>query len=215
MKNIIVFDLDGTLWDTADATYKVVNDYLKNNNYSFGVSKDVIVENMGFEFDVCAEHYFPKLDKKEALELLTKIHEEYDKLLEDGTVVGNIYPNVTETIKKLSNKYYIGIVSNCSSRVYIESFIKTAKVDKYINDYVAASNYFISKAEAIRKMKEKYQAEKLAYVGDTLKDQVSAVDAGGIFVCARYGFGEEVVAKYSFEDISELPSLIPYVFDEI
>ena len=214
MKNMIVLDLDGTLWDTSDATYKVVNDYLKNNNYSFEVSREVIVENMGFEFDICAEHYFPKLEKKDALELLTKIHEEYDKLLEDGSVVGNIYPNVTETIKKLSSKYNVGIVSNCSSKIYIESFIKEAKVENYIVDYVAASNYFISKAEAIRKMKEKYQAEKIAYVGDTLKDQVSAVDAGGVFVCARYGFGEEVVAKYSFEDISELPSLMTYVFEE-
>ena len=214
MKNMIVFDLDGTLWDTSDITYKIVNDYLKKNHYNFEVSEEVIIENMGYEFDVCAEHYFPKMEKKKALELLTNIYEEYDQLLEAGSVVGNIYPNVTETMKKLSEKYNLCIVSNCSSEIYIKSFIKVAHVEKYIIDFIAASNYFISKAEAIRKMKEKYQAEKFAYVGDTLKDQVSAVDAGGVFVCARYGFGEDVVTKYSIHDISELPSVMSYVFEE-
>ncbi len=214
MKDMILFDLDGTLWDMSLATYDVVNNYLKENGYDFSVSKEVIVKNMGFEFDVCAEHYFPNLDKKDALDLLNKIYEEYDKLLNDGKLIGKIYPNVTDTIKKLSKKYNLCIVSNCSSKVYIKSFIDMAGVGEYIIDYMAASNYFISKAEAIRKMKEKYQANRIIYVGDTLKDQVSAVDAGGVFVYAKYGFGEELVSKYVIEDISELPTLIPYIFEE-
>ena len=214
MKNMILFDLDGTLWDTADATYKIVNDYLKENNYKFEVSKDVIVNNMGFEFDVCAERYFPKLDKKEALDLLTKIYDYEEELLKDGLVIGKIFPNVKETFEKLSKKYTICIVSNCSNKSYIKSFIDTADVADYVVDYIAASNYFISKAEAIRKMKDKYQANKIVYVGDTLKDQVSAVDAGGIFIYAKYGFGEELYSKYSINDISEVPSLVSYIFEE-
>ena len=214
MKNMIIFDLDGTLWDTADATYQIVNDYLKNNNYSFEVSRDVIVENMGYEFDVCAEHYFPKLEKKDALELLEKIYQEEEKMLEEGLVIGKVFPNVEETFEKLSKKYTLCIVSNCSSKSYIKSFIKTAHVEEYVTDYVAASNFFISKAEAIRKIKNKYQAEKVIYVGDTLKDQISAVDAGGVFVCAKYGFGEDVVTKYSIEDIREISSVASYIFEE-
>lgn len=214
MKNMIIFDLDGTLWDTAEATYKIVNDYLKENGYSFEVSQDVIIENMGFEFDVCAEHYFPKLDKKEALMLLDKIYEKEAELLNQGFVIGKVYPGVTETIKKLSKKYNICIVSNCSNDFYIESFLKTADVSSYVVDYIAASNFFISKAEAIRKIKKKYMAEKAIYVGDTLKDQVSAADAGCQFVCVRYGFGDGVVSKYSIKNIEELIGLASYVFEE-
>ena len=214
MKNMIIFDLDGTLWDTADATFKIVNDYLKENGYSFNVSKDVIVENMGYEFDVCAEHYFPKLEKKKALELLDKIYEWEAQLLKDGLVIGKVFDNVKDTIEKLSKKYILCIVSNCSNDFYIESFIETANVSKYITDYVAASNFFISKAEAIRKIKNRYQAKKVIYVGDTLKDQVSAVDAGGTFVYAKYGFGDDLVSKYSITDISQLTSLASYIFEE-
>ena len=29
MRNMILFDLDGTLWDTADKTYEIVNKYLE------------------------------------------------------------------------------------------------------------------------------------------------------------------------------------------
>ena len=214
MRNMIIFDLDGTLWDTADATYEIVNNYLKDNGYSYTVDKEVIVNNMGFEFDVCAERYFPKLDKKDALELLTKIYDYEEELLKDGLVIGKIFPNVTETIKKLSEKYLICIVSNCSSKAYIKSFIDTANVGEYVTDFIAASNYFISKAEAIRKIRDRYQANKIAYIGDTLKDQVSAVDAGGIFVYAKYGFGEDIVCKYSIKDISELITLTSYIFEE-
>ena len=214
MKNMIIFDLDGTLWDTSEDTYIIVNDYLKKNNYNFTVDKDVIVNNMGYEIDVCAEHFFPKLEKKEAIALLEKIYAEENKMLENGLVIGKIFSGVSEAIKKLSKKYNLCIVSNCSNKIYIESFIKAAKVKDYIIDYMAASDFFISKAEAIRKMKDKYQAQKVIYVGDTLKDQVSAVDAGGIFVYAKYGFGEELISKSFINDISELYSLTPYVFDE-
>ena len=214
MKNMIIFDLDGTLWDTAEATHKFVNDYLKENGYSFEVSQDVIVENMGYEFDVCAEHYFPKLDKKDALLLLEKIYEKESEQLDKGLIIGKIYPNVTETFEKLSKKYYVCIVSNCSNDSYIESFLRTANVSSYVTDYLAASNYFISKAEAIRKIKNKYQAEKVIYVGDTLKDQVSAVDAGGTFVYAKYGFGDQLYSKYSIQDIKEMVTLTSYIFEE-
>ena len=63
-------------------------------------------------------------------------------------------------------------------------------------------------------MKDRYQANKIAYIGDTLKDQVSAVDAGGVFVYAKYGFGEDLMSKYSINDISELISLTSYIFEE-
>lgn len=214
MKNMIIFDLDGTLWDTADATYKIVNDYLKENGYPFQVSREVIVDNMGYEFDTCAERYFPKLKEKEAKELLAKIYEREGELIEDGLVMGKVFPHVSEIIAKLSKKYILCIVSNCSNDFYIENFIQEANVSDYITDYVAASNFFISKAEAMRKVKDKYKAEKIIYVGDTLKDQVSAVDAGGTFVYAKYGFGDNLVSKYSIHDVTELPSLASYIFEE-
>jgi len=135
-------------------------------------------------------------------------------LLKDGLVIGKVFDNVKDTIEKLSKKYILCIVSNCSNDFYIESFIETANVSKYITDYVAASNFFISKAEAIRKIKNRYQAKKVIYVGDTLKDQVSAVDAGGTFVYAKYGFGDDLVSKYSITDISQLTSLASYIFEE-
>ncbi|MBP5678401.1 MAG: HAD family hydrolase [Bacilli bacterium] len=214
MKNMIIFDLDGTLWDPADETCRVVNDYLKENGYPFEVSRDVIVDNMGYEFDVCAERYFPQLEEKEAHQLLEKIYDREVELMKDGLVMGKVFDHVSETIEKLSKKYMLCIVSNCSNEYYIENFINAAKVSKYITDYVAANNFFISKAEAIRKVKSKYKADKIIYVGDTLKDQVSAVDAGGVFVYAKYGFGDDLYSRFSIHDIHELSSLASYIFEE-
>ena len=214
MKNMIVFDLDGTLWDTSDSIYQLVNNYLKENGYTFEVSKDVIIENMGYEFDICAHNYFPKLEKKEAMELLDKIYDESEKKLEDGLEIGKIYPGVFETIKKLAKKYYICIVTNCPRKAYVESFIRSARVEEFITDYYVASSFFISKAEAIRKLQDKYHAEKVVYVGDSMKDQISAVDSGGTFVLAKYGFGEDMVSKYAIDEVSDICSEVTYIFEE-
>ena len=73
MDKVICFDLDGTLWDTSESTYKAVNDYLKLNGYFFRVDLEVIVSNMGNEFEVCARNYFPNLELEEAKELLKNI----------------------------------------------------------------------------------------------------------------------------------------------
>ena len=214
MKNMIVFDLDGTLWDASDSTYEIVNDYLKENGYSFKVSKEVIIENMGYEFDVCARNYFPKLDTKEAMELLDKIYDEAEKKIQEGYKMGKIYPDVYDTIKKLSKKFFVCIVTNCPRKAYVESFIRSAKVEEYIADFYVASNFFISKAEAIRKLQDRYQAKSVVYVGDSMKDQISAVDSGGTFVFAKYGFGENMVSKYSIDEVKDIITEVSYIFEE-
>ena len=50
--------------------------------------------------------------------------------------------------------------------------------------------------------------KKAIYVGDTVKDQEAANEAGIEFIYAKYGFGKNIHHKYSIEDIKYLPNFL-------
>ena len=213
MNKMILFDLDGTLWDTLEATYYVVNRYLKDKGEFYRVDRSIIEENMGNEFSVCAKNYFPHLLKEESNDLLAKIYDRENEMLKEGLCLGKVYPNVRETLEVLSKNYILCLVSNCSNDFYIENFLNTANVGDFIKDYIAASKYSISKKEAIQKMIEKYSCKDVIYVGDTKKDQDSC--EGCSFVHAKYGFGKGVDSKYFINSFEELVDLVPKIFKEV
>ena len=45
MEKLILFDLDGTLWDTCQCTYEFIKDYLEKNNLPYEVSKETVINN--------------------------------------------------------------------------------------------------------------------------------------------------------------------------
>lgn len=214
MKKMICFDLDGTLWDTTDATYEAVNYYLKENGYSFSVSRDVIASNMGNDTLECAKNYFPQLDENSAVDLLLKAFDAQNQLILEKDCDLNVYDSVYDTLEELSKEYIICIVSNCSSNLYIENFIRTANVSSFITDYIPASLYSISKSESILKLKEKYHCIDVLYVGDTLKDMIATKEVGCPFIYARYGFGKNITSSFSISQFHELLDVVPFAFSK-
>ena len=214
MNKMICFDLDGTLWDTAESTYKAVNNYLKLHGYFFRVDLETIAVNMGNEFEVCAKNYFPNLEIEEACNVLRETFVFHNEMLKDGRCSGDVYEGVFSTLEELSKKYVLCIVSNCANEIYIENFLKIAGVQDYIKDSIPASKYPISKGEAIQRLKEKYSVEEAIYVGDTSKDQQASEEAGCQFIHAKYGFGKNVSADYIIDSFSDLLDLVPKIFKE-
>ena len=81
---IIIFDLDGTLWDTIKATYQATINVTSNINDINKISKNTVKTGMGLSFDENAEHYMPNLEKKKREEILNQINNETMKLLKAG-----------------------------------------------------------------------------------------------------------------------------------
>ena len=120
---------------------------------------------------------------------------------------GNVYKNLKETLDVLSKDYKLAIVSNCADG-YIESFLKSSKLEDYFVDYMAAAKYKVTKAEAIRQVIERNNVYSAIYVGDTINDYKATIGAEVDFIQAKYGFGEDLHTEYSIEDIIELPKLL-------
>ena len=100
LEKSIIFDLDGTLWDTS----KEIEYVWKNvaENYKIEINKEKINKIMGFTKDEIIKYLF-KGNKKEGNEFVAKCQNQENKyLLQNG---GHIYPNTINTIKILSNNY--------------------------------------------------------------------------------------------------------------
>ena len=114
----IIFDLDGTLWDTSIEIEQVWKEVAEN--YNIKINQEKIKQIMGFTKDEIIEYLF-KGNSEEGNEFITKCQENQNKYLKKNG--GHIYKNTIKTIKDLSNNYNLYIVSNCQSG-YIEAFLE-------------------------------------------------------------------------------------------
>lgn len=201
----IIFDLDGTLWDSIEAILDSWNKVAKKHE---GLGRELTREDiagiMGLQVGAIAKKLFPHLEEAAGLAILKECcQEECEDLKKCG---GQLYEGLEDTLSRLSKDYKLCIVSNCEAG-YIEAFHHYHKLDKYFIDYENAGRTGLSKGENIKLVMARNNLEHPVYVGDTEGDLKGARLAGIPFVYAAYGFGEVSEYDYKIEKISDLLAL--------
>lgn len=183
----IIFDLDGTLWNSVPEIYVSWTETIKKHKELKVPSYEEVLAVMGLSDIKLIQTLFPQLNDNEALELFNEcaIHEN-EYLSAHGATA---YQGVNELFKALSPKYKLCIVSNCGTG-YIEAYMKSMKTEKYIADFECFGNTREPKSENIKSVVKRNGFKKALYIGDTVWDMQSAVSAGTDFVHASYGFGD-------------------------
>ena len=202
----IIFDLDGTLWSTIDSCVKsLVEVKEKYKEITHDITAEEVINCMGLPFEEIVKRYYGYIDKDKAVIYAKEAFDNnVNNLLING---GTLYPKTGETIKKLSEKYKLFIVSNCVQG-YIESFLKTSNLEKYLSDYECNGKTKLSKGENIKLIIKRNNLKKAIYVGDTINDKESADIAGIPFAYASYGFGEVKDYDYKLNSISDLTDIL-------
>lgn len=201
----IIFDLDGTLWNTVDSCLKATS-FVKeeHSDITRDVTKEQIESAMGKTSDEIINIYYGYLPREKGEEYANEaFNKNVENLLKEG---GTLYPNTRDTIIKLSKKYKLYIVSNCV-KGYIESFLNTSGLKDYFSDYESYGNTLLSKGENIKLVIDRNNLKNPIYVGDTKGDMEASNYAGIPFVYAAYGFGKVEGFDYKINDISELLNL--------
>jgi len=184
----IIFDLDGTLWDS---TGNVALAWEKARQQVDYVQDAVTVESVravtGMAYDAIFEMLLPDMDaeKRDYFKAVCA-KSEIDTLNELG---GDLYPGLDDTIKYLASKYKLYIVSNCQNG-YIETFLSHCPVAGYFLDHQCYGTKGQPKAENIKDIVNDHQLQAPVYIGDTNGDRDSAAKAGVPFIYANYGFGK-------------------------
>lgn len=213
MKKGIIFDLDGTLWDSTKEVVESWNSVFERyENIAKRLTIDEMKSYMGKTLSRIAELCLPNLSQTDSLKILNECCKvEIDYLRRNGAL---LYSNENSTFKALLRDFHLYIVSNCQCG-YIESFLESSGYKKHFDDIECHGNTGKNKAENIKLICERNKLSTAIYVGDTQLDFESASEAGIPFVHAAYGFGKVEGAKYVIEKFSDLPDVIHQIEKDI
>lgn len=201
-KKAILFDLDGTLWDSSREVAISWSQALEP--YGIQVTQEDVQSVMGKTLDEITALLLPDRGTEERRRILAECSRaEEDYLRKHGAV---LFPGLEKVLQTLSQRYALCIVSNCQEG-YIETFLEHYGFETYFTDTENAGRTGRPKGENIRMVMERNLFSSAIYVGDTQKDCDAADFAGLPFVHASYGFGtiDRPVPKLS--SIQELPVL--------
>ena len=192
----LIFDIDGTLWDSRALVAEGYNIQLKKEGLDhLCVDADTLKPLFGKVMTVIADAILASIPEDRRYGLMERCMDTENRYLyENECKIG--YPQVKETIAELSKHYRLFIVSN-SQCGYPELCMDKLGLTPYIEGHLCFGDTGTSKGKTIRTLMEKYNIQSCAYIGDTQGDYEATVEAGVPFIWAAYGFGapEGYVAK--------------------
>lgn len=206
MKTGILFDLDGTLWDSSENVVRSWNIVLENTE---DIKEPVTVEQMkacmGKTMEDIAYDLFKGVSRERAVEIMRRcVSFENEYISEHG---GVLFPGVHETLAELHDSFHISIVSNCQEG-YIPAFMHYHHMEDVVDDYEEYGRTGKLKAANIRLTVQRNSLDRAVYVGDTMGDCRSSYEAGVPFIHAAYGFGTVPEGTPKIDAITELPSML-------
>ncbi|WP_343608798.1 HAD family hydrolase [Chryseobacterium oranimense] len=208
-KNLI-FDLDGTLWDSRATIIKIWNDVLNKHGL---IKKDLKPEDMNQYMGLLADHILkdivPGISDQLVFEVLSEIVQEENKILHKYG--GILYEGVEKTLKNLAKSHSLFIVSNCQDG-YIESFLAFNNFGDLFTDFESYGRTGKPKAENIKLIMERnsLSPESTVYIGDTQTDYNSAKMNHLPFIFCGYGFGKLDNPEYQ-PSVSKFPDIEFYI----
>jgi phosphoglycolate phosphatase len=200
----IIFDLDGTLWDSTGNVALAWQDAIEQVDYVDEVMTQEKVRSItGLAYNVIFDRLFPYLDTEKRTELMEICAKSELEILHNKG--GELYPALDETLSYLAAKYKLFIVSNCQTG-YIEVFLKLSQLGHYFMGHQCYGTKGNPKSENIKDIVNDYHLAVPVYIGDTIGDYDAAAKAGVPFIFADYGFGK--VEKGHIATISTFGELV-------
>ena len=202
----LIFDIDGTLWDSRALVAEGYNIQLKSEGLDhLCVTAEDLKPLFGKVMTEIADAILATIPVPERYELMDRcMKTENDYLFANECKIG--YPKVKETMAELAKTHRLFIVSNAQCG-YPELCIDKLGLNDYIQGHLCFGDTGTSKGKTIRRLMEKHNIESCIYIGDTQGDYEATVEAGVPFLWCAFGFGnpERYDAKVdSFEELLTL-----------
>ena len=201
----IIFDLDGTLWDSTQAVADAWQASISKLDY---IDRTVTQEDVraitGMPYNAIYDKLFPNLNENQRQELMGLCaEEELRHLKAEG---GILYEGLEETLTYLQQKHQLFIVSNCQVG-YIDIFLEYHNMQRFFTDHGCFGDFHKPKGENIKDIIQRNNLQAAVYVGDTKGDYEASQQAGVPFVYARYGFGEVAADVPYIDQLADLRKL--------
>lgn len=198
----LIFDLDGTLWDTCESCAVAWNDVLARHRIPYRtVVADDVRRVTGKPHAECIRTVFRDLPEPQ-IELLVQETMQADNLAIER-LGGLLYPGVDAGLRQLSLHYPLFIVSNCQAG-YIDVFMRWSGLGALFRDTECWGNTGKSKPENTADLIRRNHLRSPLFIGDTEGDQQAAQACGVPFAHVTYGFGRCTGAELTADSFAEL-----------
>ena len=202
----LIFDIDGTLWDSRTLVAEGYNIQLRAEGLAhLCVTAEDLKPLFGKVMTQIADAILSPIPESERYALMDRcMATENAYLQENECRIG--YPGVKQTLSQLAKSHRLFIVSN-SQCGYPELCIRKLGLEDYIQGHLCFGDTGTEKGETIRRLMQKHQITDAVYIGDTQGDCDAADNAGIPFIFAAYGFGQPDHYVAKIEQIEDLLAL--------
>lgn len=204
----IIFDVDGTLWDTTHVVADAWNEVVRSEtSLDLSITSQKLKTLFGKTMPDIAAILFPEEPKENQLRLIDLCCQSEEEALRKKS--GALYPQLESVLTQLAARLPLFLVSNCQAG-YIETFLDCTGFAPYITDHLCPGDTGEGKAENIREIIRRHHLKSPVYVGDTDGDYQAVKSAGDSipFIFASYGFGFVENPDYVITCPADLLSLL-------
>ena len=206
MKSLI-FDIDGTLWDSRAIVAKGYNDYLiEVGRPDLQVDAEYLKTLFGKTMTEIADIMLCSIPQPQRYDVMLGCMDREDEFLHKDPC--NIaFPGVKETLEKLKESYRLFIVSNAQCG-YPELMMDKLGIRHLMEGWMCFGDTGLPKGDTIRILMERHGITDAVYIGDTQGDLEASERAGIPFIFCTYGFGTPETYDAKIDAFSDLPELL-------
>ena len=205
----IIFDVDGTLWDSRALLAGAYNEQLAAEGFSgLHVTPEILKPLFGRTMTDLADGLFEGfIPKPERYAFMDRCIVRMDEHLEKYASPAIGYPGLRETCEALKKTHRLFILSN-GQKGYPQLAAKALGLADLMDGYLSFGDTGLPKGQTIRILMEQAKIEHAVYVGDTQGDLEACREAGIPFVWAAYGFGSPEAFDARIETFTDLETLM-------
>ena len=206
----LIFDIDGTLWDTREIVARGYNvELARMGRPDLFLTAESLTSLFGKTAQEIADVIFADYPAEDRLGLIFRCMEtERVVLRADPCQVA--YPGVRDTLLELSGQYRLFVVSNCEQG-YPEIMMEKLGLQDLFEDHLCHGDTKLPKGDTIGILMDRHGLEDAVYIGDTQGDWEASRKAGIPFLYCSYGFGTPESYDARLDDFRRLPELLKTV----